>query len=81
MILSWASKPGAHTCFNRIDLPLFANQRDLVAVFDVALDPRQAQVFSMDYRADLALERERARGAPRSPKSEYVPPYAIDAWH
>ena len=34
----------AHTCFNRIDLPLFANQRDLVAAFDVALDPRQAQV-------------------------------------
>jgi len=46
--LAQCAYPRAHTCFNRIDLPLFANQRDLVAAFDVALDPRQAQVFSMD---------------------------------
>ena len=29
--LAQCAYPRAHTCFNRIDLPLFANQRDLVA--------------------------------------------------
>jgi len=40
--------PRAHTCFNRIDLPLFACKRELVAAFAVALDPRHAEAFSMD---------------------------------
>ena len=46
--LAQCAYPRAATCFNRIDLPLFANQRDLVAAFDAALDPRQAQGGSMD---------------------------------
>ena len=36
------------SCFNRIDLPLFACKRDLAAAFAVALDPRHAEAFSMD---------------------------------
>ena len=40
--------PRAHTCFNRIDLPLFDCQRDLADAFAVALDPRHAEAFSMD---------------------------------
>merc|ERR1712167_475856 len=46
--LAQCAYPRAHTCFNRIDLPLFANQRDLAAAFNVALDPRHAEAFSMD---------------------------------
>ena len=46
--LAQCAYPRAHTCFNRIDLPLYACKRDLAQAFDVALDPRHAQVFSMD---------------------------------
>ena len=46
--LAQCAYPRAHTCFNRIDLPLFANQRDLADAFAVALDPRHAEAFSMD---------------------------------
>ena len=46
--LAQCAYPRAHTCFNRIDLPLFASKRDLVEAFTVALDPRHAEAFSMD---------------------------------
>ena len=46
--LAQCAYPRAHTCFNRIDLPLFACKRELVAAFAVALDPRHAEAFSMD---------------------------------
>jgi len=46
--LAQCAYPRAHTCFNRIDLPLFNCQRDLVDAFAVALDPRHAEAFSMD---------------------------------
>jgi len=46
--LAQCAYPRAHTCFNRIDLPLFNCQRDLADAFAVALDPRHAEAFSMD---------------------------------
>ena len=46
--LAQCAYPRAHTCFNRIDLPLFNCQRDLIDAFAVALDPRHAEAFSMD---------------------------------
>mmetsp|Transcript_13224 Transcript_13224/g.35104 ORF Transcript_13224/g.35104 Transcript_13224/m.35104 type:complete len:1754 (+) Transcript_13224:179-5440(+) len=46
--LAQCAYPRAHTCFNRIDLPLFHCQRDLIDAFAVALDPRHAEAFSMD---------------------------------
>merc|ERR1711939_251919 len=46
--LAQCAYPRAHTCFNRIDLPLFSCKSDLVDAFAVALDPRHAEAFSMD---------------------------------
>ena len=45
--LDTAIFPRAHTCFNRIDLPLFTTQQELATAFDVALAPGN-QDFSMD---------------------------------
>ena len=39
--------PRAHTCFNRVDLPLFGSREDLARAFDVALAAEHA-AFSMD---------------------------------
>ncbi|KAK7235861.1 ubiquitin protein ligase [Aureococcus anophagefferens] len=46
--LSSAIFPRAHTCFNRIDLPLFTTAKELSTAFDVALAPANAVGFSMD---------------------------------
>ena len=46
--LAQAAFPRAHTCFNRIDVPLFGNEDALVAAFDFALHPSNAAAFSMD---------------------------------
>ena len=45
--LSRAAYPRAHTCFNRVDLPLFGSREDLARAFDVALAAEHA-AFSMD---------------------------------
>ena len=45
--LDTAIFPRAHTCFNRIDLPLFTTRQELATAFDVALAPGN-QDFSMD---------------------------------
>ena len=39
--------PRAHTCFNRIDVPLYKSQDDLVRAFNLVLDLGDA-TFSMD---------------------------------
>ena len=44
--LAQAAYPRAHTCFNRIDVPLFETRQQLEGAFDVALDSEA--VFSMD---------------------------------
>ena len=46
--LGTAIFPRAHTCFNRIDLPLFETKEALERAFDVALNPENAAGFSMD---------------------------------
>ena len=46
--LASAVYPRAHTCFNRIDLPLFADRSALATAFDVALDAEHVAAFSMD---------------------------------
>ncbi len=43
--LDQAVYPRAHTCFNRIDLPLFADRRTLAEAFDVAL---RTDEYTMD---------------------------------
>ena len=45
--LARAAYPRAHTCFNRVDLPLFGSREDLARAFDVALAAEHA-AFSMD---------------------------------
>ncbi|KAH8074826.1 ubiquitin protein ligase [Aureococcus anophagefferens] len=37
-----------HTCFNRIDIPLFTSKAALAAAFDIALNPENVVGFSMD---------------------------------
>ena len=46
--LAQCAYPRSHTCFNRIDLPLFESREALAAAFDVALDAANATGFSMD---------------------------------
>ena len=43
--LDQAVYPRAHTCFNRIDLPLFTDRRTLAEAFDVAL---RTDEYTMD---------------------------------
>ena len=45
---SVAAYPRAHTCFNRIDLPLYETREALATAFDVALAAENAMGFSMD---------------------------------
>lgn len=46
--LSSAVYPRSHTCFNRIDIPLFTSKAALAAAFDIALNPENVVGFSMD---------------------------------
>ena len=46
--LETAIFPRAHTCFNRIDLPLFETKEALERAFDIALNLENAAGFSMD---------------------------------
>ena len=46
--LEQAVYPRAHTCFNRIDVPLFGSEAQLVAAFTFVLQTANAAGFSMD---------------------------------
>lgn len=46
--LDQAIYPRAHTCFNRIDLPLYKTKRDLEEALDFVLLNSASQTFSMD---------------------------------
>ena len=45
--LSQAVYPRAHTCFNRIDVPLYRTKEELVASFEFVLELGD-QTFTMD---------------------------------
>ena len=45
--LSQAVYPRAHTCFNRIDVPLYRTKEELVAAFEFVLELGD-QTFTMD---------------------------------
>ena len=45
--LSQAVYPRAHTCFNRIDVPLYRTKEELVAGFEFVLELGD-QTFTMD---------------------------------
>ncbi|KAJ8598540.1 hypothetical protein CTAYLR_001345 [Chrysophaeum taylorii] len=46
--LSQACYPRSHTCFNRIDLPLYKSKAELATALDFVLNPELATAFSMD---------------------------------
>jgi hypothetical protein len=55
--LSQAVYPRAHTCFNRIDIPLYESKEDLIKGFEFVLELGDA-TFSMDYpRAHTCFNR------------------------
>ena len=46
-LMTQAVYPRAHTCFNRIDVPLYRTQEELVASFEFVLELGD-QTFTMD---------------------------------